>query len=123
VVAAGAASAAASFGTRLGESSNLGGRIVTPLAVVEESRCPLGAQCIQAGTLRLRVRVQRGQQDEMKIVGLNSPADLGGAWLHLARACPHPSVSRPVAPADYRLTFVLSDSAALPPAPIACPAG
>ena len=120
-IAAASAGAAASLGTRLGESSDLGGRVLTPLAVVEESRCPLGAQCVQAGTVRFRVRVRRGAQDDTVIVGLNSPVEVDGAWLHLARACPEPLVSRPVYPPDYRLVFVMGDSRALPAAPIACP--
>jgi len=122
-VAVGAASAAASFGTRLGESSRLGGRTVTPLAILEDSRCPAGAQCIQAGTVRLQVRVQRGARADVATVSLRSPADIGGAWLHLAGVCPYPQLSKPIAAGDYRLTLVISDSPAVPAEPIACAGG
>jgi hypothetical protein len=115
------ASAAASFGSRLGQANSLGGRSITPLAIVEDSRCPSGAQCIHAGTVRLQARVQRGTQAGTAIIGLGSPADIGGAWLHLAGVCPYPGLSRPIPPAEYRLTLVISDSPALPAEAIACP--
>ena len=58
--AVGSGSAAASFGTRLGQGTSLGGWTVTPLRVLEDSRCPGDVMCVQAGTARLLVRVQRG---------------------------------------------------------------
>ena len=119
--AVGSASAAAAFGIRLGQSAILGRRVVTPLAIVEDSRCPEGAQCIHAGTVRLQARVQNGSQATIVIVGLRAPADIGGAWLHLADVCPYPQLSRATAPADYRLTLLVSDSRTPPAAPIACP--
>jgi hypothetical protein len=122
VVGIAGGSAGATFGARLGQSITVARRVVTPRAIVEDSRCPSGVQCIQAGTVRLQARVQRGAQASVATVGLGSPADIGGAWLHLAGVCPYPQVSRAIAPADYRLTLVVSGSAALPAEPIACPA-
>lgn len=37
---------------RLGQTVNLGGPKVTPLAVLEDSRCPKEARCIWAGRVR-----------------------------------------------------------------------
>ncbi len=72
-----AASATAAFGTRLGESSKLGSRTITPIAILEDSRCPSGAQCIHAGTVRLQVKVQRAAQAKVAASGLRSRADIG----------------------------------------------
>lgn len=35
-----------------------GGLVVTPLEVLEDSRCPQNARCVWAGRLRLRVQVE-----------------------------------------------------------------
>ena len=117
-----AAGATAAFDARLGQAANLGSRIVTPLAIVEDSRCPDGAQCIQAGTVRIEARVERGADARTLVLGLGKPAFLGDSWLHLLAACPYPALSRPIAPSDYRLTLAVATSADLPPAapPIAC---
>jgi hypothetical protein len=46
--------------TRIGkEVSGLGARI-TPLAIVEDSRCPIDVMCIQAGTVRVRALLSSG---------------------------------------------------------------
>ena len=45
---------------KLGQTVNLGGPKVTPLAVLEDSRCPKEARCIWAGRVRLSVRVATG---------------------------------------------------------------
>ena len=68
-----AAGATAAFDARLGQAANLGSRIVTPLAVVEDSRRPDGAQCIQAGTVRIEARVEGGADARALVLGLASP--------------------------------------------------
>jgi hypothetical protein len=118
------AGGASAFATRLGETANLGSSTVTAVSVLEDSRCPADVMCIQAGTAKILVRVQRGRTGTDRIVGLGRPADVGGAWLHLGAVCPYPLASRPVAREDYRMVFVLSDSFTLTQgqaAAIACP--
>ena len=45
-----------SVDAKLGQTVNVGGPKVTPLAVLEDSRCPMEARCIWAGRVRLRDR-------------------------------------------------------------------
>lgn len=48
-------------GLSLGETGSFaGGLSVRPLAVLEDSRCPRSAQCIQAGTVKVSVRISSG---------------------------------------------------------------
>lgn len=43
----------------IGQTADLGGGLrVTPLQVLEDSRCPQNARCVWAGRLRLRVAVE-----------------------------------------------------------------
>ena len=41
----------------IGQQADLGGVLIRPLAVIEDSRCPNNARCIWAGRLRLRADV------------------------------------------------------------------
>lgn len=95
--------AAPSATVALGETFRAGRKTVTPVAIVEESRCPSDVQCIQAGTVRLSVKIS-GQAAPV-IIGLQSPAAVGGRWLHLVAVSPYPRQAAPIAPRDYRFTF------------------
>jgi hypothetical protein len=73
---------------RLGETVRLGGLGVRPIAVVEDSRCPRGVQCVWAGRLRLRAAVSGVGETELV---LGEPFALpGGGALTLVAAAPAP---------------------------------
>ena len=46
---------------------------VTPLAVVEDSRCPVGVQCISAGRTRVMVRIDLGSRSEYRELCSDKP--------------------------------------------------
>ncbi|HYI48685.1 MAG TPA: hypothetical protein VEX35_09485 [Allosphingosinicella sp.] len=73
---------------RVGETVRLGGLSVRPIAVLEDSRCPSGVQCIWAGRLRLRAAISGVGETELI---LGQPFALpGGGTLTLAAAAPAP---------------------------------
>lgn len=45
----------------LGDPQHVGRVIVTPVAVEEDSRCPMNARCIQAGRVVVRATVRDGR--------------------------------------------------------------
>ncbi|MGE0742446.1 MAG: hypothetical protein AB7O98_13985 [Hyphomonadaceae bacterium] len=52
----------------IGESADLGGGLrVTPLEVLEDSRCPQNARCVWAGRLRLRVAIAGAGEAELTL--------------------------------------------------------
>ena len=82
---------------------------LTPLAIVEDSRCPANVQCIQAGTVRLNLKLSEKGRDRLTEIGLAEPVRLaGGSWLHLAAVCPARLDPDPVEPGSYRFTFLIS---------------
>jgi hypothetical protein len=83
---------------RIGETVKVGGGSITPLAVVEDSRCPAKVQCIQAGRLRLSVRID-GQPAELTLGQPASPA-------MLVEAYPDRRADLPTYPDQYRFGFV-----------------
>ncbi len=42
---------------RLGESTRIGALVVTPLRVIEDSRCPINVRCVWAGRAIVRTEV------------------------------------------------------------------
>jgi hypothetical protein len=112
--------AASAFLVTLGQAQPIGDLIVKPLAVVEDSRCPTGVQCIQAGTVRVQVKLRRGRKDEIVVAGLDSPVKLAGAWLHLLDACPYPRHPAHIKPGDYRFILAISPGPAFEGPRITC---
>ncbi len=45
----------------LGQEAMVDGPVVKPIAVIEDSRCPMNARCVWAGQVRLSVRIATGK--------------------------------------------------------------
>jgi hypothetical protein len=74
------------------------------LMVVEDSRCPEGTTCVQAGNAKVRISVQKGT-DASKIVELNTngenTATVEGFELKLDSLTPSPTSAEPIKQKDY----------------------
>ncbi|HYG30821.1 MAG TPA: hypothetical protein VD887_11480 [Allosphingosinicella sp.] len=104
----------------LGESARIAGVTVRALRIEEDSRCPASVQCVQAGTVRLRVALDREPRET--VLRLNEAQTVGsGPWIELFAVCPDPRASRPAAPAAYRFTLIAAHGAIAPAAPGPCP--
>jgi hypothetical protein len=100
---------------RLGQRGAIGGVAVTPLRIEEDSRCPTGVQCIQAGTVRLAVRIETRRARRQAVLTLAKPLRLdSGAWLTLCAVTPYPQRPGPVRPARYRFSFAVERAATAP---------
>jgi hypothetical protein len=93
---------------RLNETAHLADLKVTPTAVLEDSRCPSGVQCIQAGTVRVQARIVDRGGSRTETLSLGVPVALQGRLVALAQACPHPRLDSPIRPSDYRFTLVVA---------------
>jgi hypothetical protein len=78
--------------------------------LIEDSRCPAGVQCIQAGRARVRLEVARGSRGPVSIeLGTDPEASLasaGGVTWELQAVVPYPEPGRRRRAADYVLTLV-----------------
>jgi len=107
---------------RFAETAREDGLQVTPISLVEDSRCPTGVQCIQAGTVRIEARIVDRGGGRTAIIGLGVPARLEGGWVSLVGACPYPVHGTRIAPRDYLFTLALTTAAAPPAVDVrACP--
>lgn len=87
---------------RLGQRAVVGGPTVTPVKVLEDSRCPMEARCVWAGRVRLEVQVETGQGKRTVEVATDKPAPVADGALSLTNVLPPKSVRTPVAERDYR---------------------
>jgi hypothetical protein len=83
---------------RLGQLAAVNGPRVRPNRVVEDSRCPLGVQCIQAGRLIVRATVLGAGWSKQVDLTLGVPVMVADGMLTLVDATsrqqnggPHPS--------------------------------
>ncbi|MFM5892812.1 MAG: hypothetical protein ACKOQM_00040 [Novosphingobium sp.] len=93
---------------RLGQTVNLGGPRVTPLAVLEDSRCPMEARCIWAGRVRLSVRVTTGAGTSVQELASDKPLPVADGQLELMNVMPPRSVQHAIRTSDYRFTLRFS---------------
>ncbi|WP_347303857.1 hypothetical protein V5740_04350 [Croceibacterium sp. TMG7-5b_MA50] len=90
----------ASIGQRIG----VDGPQLTPLEVLEDSRCPAGEQCVWAGRVRIRVAVHLGAGDRMVELEQGKPVPVADGALELVQVTPA-KTAEAIAPAAYRFSF------------------
>jgi hypothetical protein len=94
------------FVLRLNETGESHGWTVTPTALVEDSRCPADVQCIQAGTVRVSVRIGDATAKEQTLTVLE-PALIEGGRITLLTVDPAPISTKPIEKTEYRFTFLV----------------
>lgn len=97
-----------SVDARLGQTVNLGGPRVTPLQVLEDSRCPMEARCVRAGSVRLSVRVTTGAGTRVQKLVSDKPLPVADGQLELVSVMPPRSTQHGIRPGDYRFSLRFS---------------
>jgi hypothetical protein len=73
---------------RLGETARVDGPKVTPLAVLEDSRCPMNARCVWAGRVRIRARIDLGSGSQFREMTQGEPIQVADGSLELVEIQP-----------------------------------
>ena len=107
---------------RFGETARFDGLTVTPLSLVEDSRCAKGVQCIQAGTVRVRTQIVSGMGTSTDVIALGNTITTEAEAVTLQSVSPEAIAGVAINPSDYRLTYSVSKRANTVAAPIAPPA-
>lgn len=80
---------------------------VTPVSVVEDSRCPEGTQCIWSGTVKVNVRVTNKNGDiATGVVTLDEPKTIVGVSVTLTEVLPV-KTNKQLVFSDYKFKFSL----------------
>ncbi|MDE2596329.1 MAG: hypothetical protein KGL44_05555 [Sphingomonadales bacterium] len=89
----------------IGETVIVGGPKVTPLKLLEDSRCPQGVQCVWAGQVRIEVRVDLGSRSETRELTLGKGEQVADGTLTLVEVMPEKRKDTTFYPEDYRFGF------------------
>ena len=109
-IAANAAPARDRAMAHIGETVRVHDTRVTPLRVVEDSRCPQDVSCIWAGQVRLAARVGSVTRE----LTLGQPVAVPGGQLVLAAVAPsRTAVGHRILPRAYRFGFEFTRSGGL----------
>ncbi len=82
---------------------------VTPLEVIEDSRCPEDADCVWQGRTLLKTRLDQDQETITVQLDSNSPMRIKGGMLRIAEVAPYASTRWPqIAPVSYRFGFAFT---------------
>lgn len=78
---------------------------LTPLAIISDSRCPVDVQCIWAGTVTLKVRIQSGLGTSEMTFELGKPITTEAEEITLTEVSPAPYAGVAIPASAYRFTF------------------
>lgn len=92
----------------LGQTVSVDGPKVTPLKVLEDSRCPANARCVWAGQVRLRLRIKTGVRHHDLEMTSGTPVRVADGTLELVEVRPDKFTNEnngAVEPGAYRFGF------------------
>ncbi len=82
-----------------------GDTILTPLAVTEDSRCPMNARCVWAGKLTVSTRIAATHWTQTAPLTLGEPYEVMGRTYVLVAATPGQTADRDIPAGEYRFMF------------------
>ena len=89
----------------LGETAYVNGPSVRPDRVIEDSRCPIDVQCVQAGRVRIAATIIGADRKDQVELTLGKPLPVADGMLTLLSAAPQQRSGQQIAPGTYRFTF------------------
>ncbi len=93
---------------KIGERKQVLGIYITPVKILEDSRCPIDVQCIQAGTVRVQVLAESGMGNGQLTLKLNEKGTTETEEITLTNVSPAPVSTEASESRDYSLTFLVS---------------
>lgn len=89
----------------LGQKVRVGDVAVTPVSVVEDSRCPINARCVWAGRLVVRTQVDGDGWRDTADMRLGETFGTHGRVIALTSGEPGKTTERETPPEAYRFTY------------------
>ncbi|WP_411342168.1 hypothetical protein V6U71_10400 [Sphingopyxis sp. J-6] len=90
----------------LGQRAYADGPVIQPVAVIEDSRCPMNARCIWAGRVKLKMLWLRptGEKQPFEVT-LGEATPLADGSITLESVRPEKRTDVTIRPEDYRFSF------------------
>lgn len=90
----------------VGQKAYADGPIIQPVAVLEDSRCPMNARCVWAGRVRVKMLWIRSNGDKQLFeVTLGEATSLADGSITLESVRPEKMTNVELKPEDYRFSF------------------
>lgn len=91
--------------------------VVTPLEVIEDSRCPRDVQCVWQGRVMLKAQLDLGHERIAVEIESGKPLRIHGGFLSIAEVAPAvPVQGKPTRARDYRFRFAFAPDVMSDPA-------
>lgn len=101
---------ASTTSANIGQKITIGSVTISPLKLIEDSRCPAGVACIQEGTVSLKANLEIEGKTQTETMKLGVPIVFGGKQVSLREVDPAKSSVKEIDPADYLFNFSVVDS-------------
>lgn len=89
----------------LGHAVRVGDVAVTPVEVVEDSRCPINARCVWAGRLVVQTRIDGAGWRDTAAIQLGETYGTHGRVIALVTGEPGKTTDHAIRPQDYRFAY------------------
>lgn len=93
---------------RLSETVYVDGPSVTPIRVLEDSRCPRDTECVWAGQARIAARIALGNGEDTREMTMGEPIRIANGALELVETYPEARADRTIHPSEYRFGFTFA---------------
>ena len=90
---------------KLGQPVSVGALVVTPVSVVEDSRCPVNARCVWAGRLIVRTQIDGAGWRDTTNITLGESYGTHGSVVTLVSGEPGKTTDRETQPGEYRFVY------------------
>lgn len=94
--------------TTLGQKMTGLGVGLTPLEIVEDSRCPADVQCIWAGTVKVKVKIESGLGSSEMVLEIGKTVTTEAESITLTSVTPPKNSGDTIPASSYRFTFDVS---------------
>lgn len=91
--------------TTFNQAAKAGNLLITPKTLLEDSRCPVGVQCIQAGTVRIQAEVNGPSGTSSILLELGVQSTTEAETITLIGVYPGRTEGKTIALSDYQFTF------------------
>lgn len=98
----------------IGKTTTVSGVTLMPTSVVEDSRCPSNAQCVQAGTVRVSTQVGGVVAATTTTFALGAPQTIGGWNIDLVNVTPQPVTGQTIKSSSYTFYFTVTSATGVP---------
>ena len=92
----------------IAETVRVDGPKVTPVELLEDSRCPKDVQCVWAGRVRINAKVELGSGTQTHEMTLGEPIQVADGKLTLVEVQPEAKSDRNIYPEEYRFGFTFA---------------